>query len=131
MRTALPKPVHLLIAGLFLLSLSARSETPGTQLLITSIALQGTNLNFHATVPTGTSQLEFDIRPTLGYHWQPALSIPIPKGATEITFTLPKPEGTLAFFRLKSGPPGTADAQSQTVSPELRYATIPSLATSP
>ena len=93
------------------------------QLVITSVAAQGTNLVLVAVVPVGLEQVTLEMRPTLNAPWQAAGPSGVSTNAGSLAFTIPKP-GDMRFFRLRA----TADAVSAgVVSPELNYVAIPPL----
>jgi hypothetical protein len=103
-------------------------EVVNDQLVITAIAAQGTNLNFSAAIPVGLGQVTLEMRPAMDAPWQELLLLDVSNAAGQANFAIPKPPGDLAFFRLKAA---TAPSSAPLLSAELRYATIPSLVSSP
>ena len=100
-------------------------ETTPNPLAITSISLEGTNLILTADVPPNSGQVTLEMRPSLDATWQDEETSTVLAGADEVTLTLPKPTNDVCFFRLKTILPSGNATQ---VSDELKYATMPSLA---
>ncbi|EEF58233.1 hypothetical protein [Pedosphaera parvula] len=108
--------------------LAMAAEVPrNTQLVITSIRSEGTNVILAASVPPGLGQVILEMRPSLETQWEEKAILEVPSGGGDVAFTLPKPDG-MQFFRLKSTP---QSATASVLSSELRYVTIPPLGTSP
>lgn len=124
----------LLLAAIPLVLFCAPSTVTGSDktvtlspspLAINSISLDGTNLILSADVPPDSGQVTLEMRPSLNAAWQDEESLTAQAGENEMTFTITKPTNDVCFFRLK----GTSlSANSNAVSDELQYATIPSLA---
>jgi hypothetical protein len=82
----------------------ARDVVVNNQLVLTSIAVQGTKLNLVAVVPPGLGQVMLEMRPTMTAPWEAAGVLDVAAGGGEVTFTMQKP-GEMQFFR-KVGPSG-------------------------
>jgi hypothetical protein len=107
----------------------ASAETPGSvsgarPFSITSIEIVGTNLVLHAEVPTGLGQVTLQMRPRLDGSWEDAGSWSSYLNVGTPVFTIARPTGPTAFFRLKAN--ANLDAGA-TVSGELQYVTTSSL----
>ena len=90
----------MLICGLRVTALMAEEAASTTQLSISSISIQGTNLNLIALVPPGLDRVALEISGKLGGDWGVAAVADAPAGAPQLTFTIPKPADPMAFFRL-------------------------------
>ena len=98
----------------------ARDVVVNNQLVLTSIAVQGTKLNLVAVVPPGLGQVTLEMRPTMTAPWEAAGVLDVAAGAGEVTFTMQKP-GEMQFFRLRAA----ASVQSAgMVSAEVNYLTV-------
>jgi hypothetical protein len=108
--------------------LAFAAEVPqSSQLAITSIRSEGTNVVLAAFVPSGLGEVLLEMRSSLEARWEVKGVLDVPAGGGDVAFTLPKPVG-MQFFRLESEPqPQVASV----LSTELRYVTIPPLGTKP
>jgi hypothetical protein len=97
-----------------------------TQLVLTSIAAQGTNLILNAAVPADLGQVTLEVRPSLDAPWKAAEALDVPAGGGEVTFTIPKP-GDVLFFRLHAT---SVVAGAGAVSAELNYLIVAPLGAS-
>ena len=98
----------------------ARDMVVNNQLVLTSIAVQRTNLNLVAVVPPGLGQVTLEMRPTMTAPWEAAGVLDVAAGGGEVTFTMQKP-GEMRFFRLRAA----ASVQSAgIVSAEVNYLTV-------
>lgn len=93
---------------------------------ITSLSVVGTNLEFHASIPADATEAVLEMRFTLEADWADTARLEIPLNGGEIAFLVPKPELEMAFFRLRIS---NASTVAPVLSTELRYVTMPSLAT--
>jgi hypothetical protein len=108
-----------------LLAQDASASLPPTQLRISSISVQDTNLSIVATIPPGLAQVALEVSASLTGDWQQAGTVDVSAGAKQLTFEVPKPSTPMAFFRLKA----TSHLDSTPLlSSELQYVAVPSLA---
>jgi hypothetical protein len=105
------------------------SDTPSSispaRFTITAISNDGTNLILTADVPPNSQQLTLEMRLALDAAWQDEASSNVQADANEMIFIIPRPTNDVCFFRLKAT---TLSANSSMESVEVKYATIPSLA---
>jgi len=105
-------------------------------LVINSISVVETNLDFVATFPPGVDRAVLEMRPTLADEWQSAALLNVPADGGTIEFSIPMPALETAFFRLNasmlvpsnslSNNPTKTTATTQ-VSAELRFVAVPPL----
>jgi hypothetical protein len=108
------------------------AAVPAEMVVINSISVVETNLNFVATFPPGVDNATLEMRPALAGDWQSAVSLNVPAIGGTIEFTIPKPALETAFFRLNASipalnnnPAGTAITNH--LSTELQYVAVPPL----
>ena len=102
---------------------AGRDMVVNSQLALTSIAVQGTNLTLVAVVPAGLGEVTLEMRPTLTAPWQAAGAQDVPVGGGEVTFTMQKP-GDMQFFRLTAATSAASVESAGVVSAEVNYLTI-------
>ena len=106
---------------------SAPDLVIATQLTITAIAVQGTNLVFTAVIPSNLNQIVLETHSSFDGTWEEAEQINVGDGANQVVFTIPKPATPTAFFRLKA----VQNSQNTPlISSELQYVAMPSLGSS-
>lgn len=108
-----------------LLNTSRGAVPPDGQPVITSLTLDGTNLDFIASFPNGVIQALLESRPTLTDTWEPAATLNIPTNGGFVEFSIPQPSSQMAFYRLNVTLQSMPQAQ---VSAEVHYAAGPPLA---
>jgi hypothetical protein len=119
---------HWLLGLLCLLSLlnTSHGAVPlDNQPVITSLTLDGTNLNFVASFPSGVVQASLEFRPTLTDEWQPAAVLSVSTNGGIVEFSIPRPGLPTAFYRLKVTLQSAPQAQ---ISAEVHYVAGPPLA---
>jgi hypothetical protein len=94
------------------------------QFVITSIASEGSNLVFNATIPAGLGQVTLERRPSLEAPWTAGEQVAAPADGGALTFTISRPVEAVCFFRLSARP---AESLPALVSGEVEYVTAPSL----
>ena len=94
------------------------------RLVINSLAVVGTNLEFVASFPPGVQRAVLELRPELTADWQAAAVLNVPAAGGVVEFTLPKPELPRAFFRLNAS---FSEVTNQSVSTELQFVAVPPL----
>lgn len=105
---------------------------PPDALVINSISVVGTNLDFVATFPSGVDQATVEMRSALADPWQSVASLNVPADGGTMEFTLPKPALETAFFRLKATLRAGANAPTNTeFSTELQFVAVPPLGPDP
>src|SRR5690242_18096446 len=107
MRKVILLSLVILLCALGVESVLAGEPTPSaspppTELAITSISVDGTNLSIVAAIPAGLDQVALEISASLNGDWQEAGPVEVPKGTKHLTIELPKPATPMAFFRLKA-----------------------------
>lgn len=105
---------------------------PADSLVINSISIAGTNLDFVATFPPDVAHAVLEMRPMLADDWQPAATLTVPADGGTIEFTLPMPALATAFFRLNASMLAPANAPANVpagtqVSAELQFVVVPPL----
>jgi len=107
---------------------STFTALPPTQLSISSISVQGTNLSIVAAIPPGLDQVALEVSPSPNGDWHEAALVNVATGTRQLTFEIPKPSTPMAFFRLKA----TSHLNgTPLLSSELQYVAVPSLASNP
>jgi hypothetical protein len=109
-----------LLLGLALFRAEPRGLALSSQLALTSIAVQGTNLVLVASIPAGMGPVTLEMRLAPGAPWKPARLLEVSPGGGEVIITLPKP-GEMQFFRLNA----TESVEGAgAVSPDVNYVTV-------
>ena len=108
------------------------AAVPADALVINSISVMGTNLDFVATFPPGVDHAVLEMRPTLTDAWQSAALLTVPAAGGTVEFTLPKPALETAFFRLNvamlaANNSSTNNPTTNQVSAELQFVAVPPL----
>jgi len=115
----------VLLGGATLLGLSlAATVEPSNPLVITSIAVVETNLEFVATFPAGVERAVLELRPDLDSTWEAVATVNVPADGGAVGFTLPKPNLEHAFFRLNIT---MHTATNNLVSAESQFVVVPPL----
>jgi hypothetical protein len=78
------------------------AAVPSDLLVINSISVVETNLDFIATFPPSVDSAVLEMRSTLADEWQSAALLNVPADGGTIEFTIPKPALDMAFFRLNA-----------------------------
>jgi len=112
-------------ANLFADQTNTATTVSATELDISSISVESTNLSLVASIPPGLDQVALEISASLDGEWEEAGPVDVPTGTKQLTFTLPKPATPTAFFRLKAKRHLEA---TPLLSSELQYVAMPSLA---
>lgn len=112
------------------------AAVPAEGLVINSISVVETNLDFVATFPPGVDHAVLEMRPTLADEWQSTALLNVPADGGTIEFTIPMPALETAFFRLnvsmlaESNTPANSPTKTPTttqLSAELQFVAVPPL----
>ena len=112
------------------------AAVPAETLVINSIAIVETNLDFVATFPAGVDHAVLEMRPTLADEWQSAALLDVPATGGTIEFSIPRPALASAFFRLNISLPAANNSSTNhpaknpatnQVSAELQFVAVPPL----
>jgi len=112
------------LCAILLLDKSHGAIPQGNSPVITSIALNGTNLDFIASFPRDVIHAQLESRSTLNDEWQYAATLNVPINGGMVEFSIPQPPEQTAFYRLNATLSSTPQAQ---VSTEVHYVAGPPL----